>query len=60
MMHSSHNELTHPGKNNVKGDYVKPDPDVWWIEFESRENVADDILENDEDWMLASQDPQQG
>ena len=59
-MHSSHNKLTHPGENNLKGDYVKTDPDVWWIEFESRENVADDILENDEDWMLASQEPQQG
>ena len=59
-VHSSHNKLTHPGENNLKSNYAKPDPGVWWIEFESRENVADDILENDEDWMLASQDPQQG
>ena len=59
-MHSSQYRLTHPGESILNSDVAKPDPGVWWIEFESRENVADDILENDEDWMLASQDPQQG
>ena len=59
-MHSSQNRLTHPGESILNSDVAKSDPGVWWIEFESRENVADDILENDEDWMLASQDPQQG
>lgn len=59
-IHSSHNELTHPGENFLNSGDIKPDPGLWWIEFESRENVADEILETDEDWMLASQDPQQG